>query len=101
MAAVPICMRRRDWLLVQLGEKNVCNRAMDTLRSTFQQVRESHQQLAFAQSDRRIQGRKAPEADIKRGNGRSRTKLAVLRLKDRCQGRDQTIPSINPSTSTG
>ena len=96
MPAVAIGMCACNRLLVQLREQNVRDRPMHTLRRAFEQVGKANQERSLPETDRRIQGSKAAEAYIERRKWRSRAKLAVFHLKDLCQGRSQSVLSINP-----
>lgn len=82
MATIAVGVNRSDGLLVELGEKDVSDGAMNALGSRLQEVRKANVQPAFAQSDSRVERSKAVETNIQRRNGRTRTKIAVLLFKD-------------------
>ena len=62
VAAVAVGVGRRDWLLVQLGEKDVCNGVVDGFGRVLEQVRESDVEAAFAQANRGVQRGEAAKA---------------------------------------
>ena len=82
MAPIAVRMGARNRLLVQLGQQDVRDRAVDRLRSSLQQVRQPHQKPPLAQPDRRIQRGEPAKPDVQRRHRRARAKLAILLLKD-------------------
>ena len=82
MPPIPVGMHRSDWLFVELGQQDMCDRRMDTIRRIFKQVRKPDMQAAFAQSDGRIQAGKSAEPDIDGRHGCARTKRAILLFED-------------------
>ena len=73
---------RRDGLLVELGQQNVGDGAMDALGSGFEKVGEADVKLAFAQTNGGVERGEAAEADVERRNGSARAEVAVLLFKD-------------------
>ena len=71
----------RNRFAVKLGEKDVRDGLQDRGRGAFKQVRETDVQATLAQPDRRIERDESPKFDLKRGHGRTRSKIAIRNLK--------------------
>lgn len=82
VAAVAVCMHRRDGFLIELRQQNVGNSAVNALWRRFQKVGEANMETAFAQPDRSVERRKPAKADVERRNWSARTEVAVLFFKD-------------------
>ena len=82
VAAVAVGVVRGDGLLVELGEKDVRDGAVDGLGRGFEQVGEADVEAAFAETDGGVERGEAAEANVERRNGRAGTEVAVLLFKD-------------------
>src|ERR1700678_3065848 len=69
---VAMVVRAVDGLLIDLGDEDVRNGVNHGLLRTFEQIRKTDVQFAFAQPDGCIEGDEAPEADVKRWHRRAR-----------------------------
>jgi hypothetical protein len=82
MAAVAIGVDGRDGLLVELGQKDVSDSAVHSVRRVFEDVGKADVEATFAQADGGIERGEAAEANVERRNGRAGSKVAVLLFKD-------------------
>ena len=82
VAAIAVSVGRRYRFFVELGEQDVCDGVEHTVGCTFQQVRETHQQPAFAEADRVVHIGKGEEFDGQFRNGRARPQFAVGFMED-------------------
>lgn len=87
VAAVAVGVVWGDGLLVELGEEDVRDGAVDRLGCGFEQVGEADVQVAFAETDGGVERGEAAETDVEGWNGRAGTEIAVLLLKDGGEGR--------------
>ena len=87
VAAVAVGVVRGDGLLVELGEEDVGDGAVDGLGRGFEQVGEADVQVAFAETDGGVERGEATETNVEGRNGRAGTEVAVLLLKDGGEGR--------------
>jgi hypothetical protein len=82
VAAVPVGVQACDWLLVELGEEDVCDCMVDRFRCGLEQVGEANVETAFAQTDGGVERSEATEANVEWRNGSAGAQLAVLVLED-------------------
>ena len=87
VAAVAVGVVRGDGLLVELGEEDVRDGAVDGLGRGFEQVGEADVQVAFAETDGGVERGEATETNVEGRNGRAGTEVAVLLLEDGGEGR--------------
>jgi hypothetical protein len=82
VAAVAVGVDGGDGLAVELGEEDVRDSVMDGLGRVLEEIREADVETALAKADGGIEGGETAEADVECRDGRARTKVAVLLLKD-------------------
>jgi hypothetical protein len=87
VTAVAVGVDGGDGLAVELGEEDVRDGVMDGLGRALEEVREAYVEAAFSKADGGVEGGEAAEADVECRDGRTRTKVAVLLLKDCNEGR--------------
>jgi hypothetical protein len=83
VATIAVGVRGCNGFLIKLSEKNVGDGVMHGLGCVLEQIGKADVESSFAKTDRCVQRSKAAEPDVKRGNRRTRTKTAILLLKDR------------------
>jgi hypothetical protein len=86
VAAVAIGVDAGDGFLVELGEENVGDGAMDGLGCRLEEIRKTDVEAAFTETDGGVERGETAEADVESGNGRSGTEFAVLLLEDGDEG---------------
>lgn len=75
-------VRGIDWLLVELGEEDVCDGVNDALGSAFDEIGKAYEDFAFAQTNGGVERCETAEADRDGRDGRARAKCAVFVFKD-------------------
>ncbi|GGA56498.1 hypothetical protein GCM10011507_04770 [Edaphobacter acidisoli] len=75
-------MNGSDGFLVELGQKDVGDGAVNGFWRMFEDVREADVKAAFAQTDGGVERGEAPEADVEEWKGCAWAKFAVLLLED-------------------
>jgi hypothetical protein len=101
VAAVAVGVVRGDGLLVELGEEDVRDGAVDRLGRGFEQVGEADVQVAFAETDGGVERGEATETNVEGRNGRAGTEVAVLLLKDGGEGRRVGRYGVEDESSDG
>ena len=86
VAAIPVGVQACDWLLVELGEKDVGDCVVDRFRRGLEQVGEADVETAFAQANGGVERCKAAEANVEWRNGSAGAQLAILVLEDGDEG---------------
>lgn len=72
VAAIAVGVGGSDGFLVELGEEDVGDGAVDALGGVLEKVGEADVQAAFAKADGGVERGEAAEADVERRNGRAR-----------------------------
>jgi hypothetical protein len=86
VAAVAVGVNAGDGLFVELGEEDVGDGVVDSLRCGLEQVGETDVKAAFAKANCGVEGGEAAEADVEGRNGRAGTEFSVLVLEDGDEG---------------
>ena len=86
VAPVAVGVVGSDGLLVELGEEDVRDGAVDRLGCGFEQVGEADVEAAFAETDGGVERGETTETDVEGRNGCARAEVAVLLLEDGREG---------------